>query len=85
MRAALVAAFKGIQRSPRARQNLGRTRVAPHTHTIRKAPPYPVQRQAIGGSYAGFERMFLAVQLADPADPPLRKFPRSIGLAEKQA
>lgn len=84
MRAALVAAFKGIQRSPRALRNLGRTRVAHHTHTMRNAPPYPVQRQAIGGSYAGFERMFLAVHLADPADPPLRKFPLFHWLGQKQ-
>lgn len=51
-RAAWVAAFKGIQRSPWVRQHLGRALSAHNTHT-RDAPlPHPVQRQAFGGSWA---------------------------------
>jgi hypothetical protein len=52
-RAASVAAFKGIQRSPQGRQYVGRTRNAHHTHTRDVSPPYPVQRQAFGGRWAG--------------------------------
>lgn len=52
-RAALVAAFKGIQRSPWGCPHLGRTRRAHHTHTRDVPPPCPVERQAFGGFWAG--------------------------------
>ena len=52
-RAASVAAFKGIQRSPRGRQQMERARCAHHTHTRDVPPPYPVQRQAFGGDWDG--------------------------------
>jgi hypothetical protein len=52
-RAASVAALKGIQRSPRVRQNLGRSHRAHHTHTGGAPPPCPVHRQAFRGSWAG--------------------------------
>ena len=52
-RAASVAAFKGIFRSPRGRQHLGQSRRAHHTHNRDVPPPRPVQRQAFGGNWAG--------------------------------
>jgi len=52
-RAASVTAFKFIHRSPRVRRLSGRTRTTHHTHTVRGAPPYPVQRQVDGGVWVG--------------------------------
>ncbi|WP_216597732.1 hypothetical protein [Loktanella sp. 3ANDIMAR09] len=48
-RAASVAAFEGIQRSPRVRPLPERTRCAHHTHTASVLLPHPVQRQEDGG------------------------------------
>ncbi len=48
-----MAAFKGIQQSPRVRHRLGLTHCAHHTHTKDVPPPCPVQRQAIGGFWVG--------------------------------
>lgn len=52
-RAAAVAAFKGIQQSPRVRHHLRQTHCAHHTHTKDVPPPCPVQRQAISGVWVG--------------------------------
>ena len=52
-RAASVAAFKGIQRSPRVRSLPERTRFARHTRTRDVPLPCPVQRQAFGGVWDG--------------------------------
>ena len=48
-----MAAFKGIQQSPRVSHRLGLTHCAHHTHTKDVPPPFPVQRQAIGGFWVG--------------------------------
>jgi hypothetical protein len=40
-RAAAVAAFRGIQRSPWGRQHSGRTHRVHHSHTMRDPPPCP--------------------------------------------
>jgi hypothetical protein len=55
-RAAAVAAFKGIQRSPRVRQHFGRTRSAHHTHTTAVLKPHLLQRQENGGVWVGLTR-----------------------------
>jgi len=60
-RAAAVAALLGIQRSPRGRQDLGRTGSAHYTHTRNMPLPCPVQRQAFGG-----ERDGLGASLVNP-------------------
>jgi len=67
-RAAAVAAFRGIQHSPRNRPLPERTRCAHHTHTASVLPPHPAQRQVDGGVWAGCLETRGIVESSAPAN-----------------